>query len=111
MFDKVQKKKTQAEQEEAERRGKMLDAATMDVIDVAVKHDLSVNDFEVVLQQCLNGIKNVYLSHKVFEFTDAAQKPKEVAAEFTPGPVTTEPTPPVESTATETTPPVEEPTA
>ena len=75
MFEKVQKGITKEQQKQAEEKTAQIDAVSLKIITIASEDGLTVNDFEVALQQCLNGIKNVYLSKMVSELVDKPEPP------------------------------------
>lgn len=84
MFNFLQKKQKQkAEQQslkdqqaEALVRGKKLEAFIIEVMQVAVRHDVSVSDFKVLLNEVSRQLEQAFDSRKVTEFMDK----EEVAA-------------------------------
>lgn len=53
--------------EEAKRRSKLIELAVKQILDVLVTNDMSVNDFEVVINECNMRMTAVYRGKKVKE--------------------------------------------
>lgn len=81
MFEKIQKGVSKEQQKQAQEKAAQIDSVSLKIITLAAEAGLTINDFEVALQQCLNGIKNVYLSHKVSEFVETPSAPVEQPVE------------------------------
>lgn len=78
MFSFLQKKQIDREnkeafaqqQAEALERGKKLEAFIIEVMEVAVKHDVTVNDFKLLLNQVAQQLEMAFDSRKVTDFMD-----------------------------------------
>lgn len=67
-MSKVSNEVIKKQQEEAEKRAAALGAVVNKVIELMVENDLSVNDFQVVTNECQSRLANVFISKKVKDF-------------------------------------------
>lgn len=113
MFNFLQKKQKEREnqavsaeqQAEAMARAKKLEAFIIEVMKVAVKHDVSVSDFKVLLHEVSRQLETAFDSRKVTDFMDKDEVAKTVEEQKPVEEV------PVESGTATTTEPIVEPAA
>lgn len=64
-FNAVQKQEEKDIQKLAKERALVIDGVVKQILDLLVEKDFSVNDFQVVVNQCNTSLNAVYLGRKV----------------------------------------------
>lgn len=96
MFNFLQKKQKQqedkagfeAQQAEALARGKKLETFLVEVMKVAVKHDVTVSDFKVLLHEVTRQLESAFDSRKVTDFMDKEEVTQTLEEHAPPAPPT-----------------------